>query len=465
MPDKILRAAILNPRPDGSVDWIRDGVIHADFTGRIAFIGEWTELSACLGPGANVHQARGIILPPFLDNHIHIPQHPIRGHFMKDVGPNPPEGRLLAGLNTNVFPTEAKCHDREYTERVVRQFLDDTLSNGVVGGAAYMTVHAAATELALEILPPTWHVGLVLMNQQPPYLRTDEANLERDVRRLAERFGPRFILTDRFAIAVDSPLRQRASKLAKELGLRMQTHLNEQRAEKERVEKVLYPDASSYTDVYRRDGLLDRSPILAHCIQMRDEEWSMVRDAGAVIAHCPTSNTLLGSGVMNLDEVHSRGIDYAICTDVGASPTTSLLAEVAQFLKIHRGRSSHATPSEALYRVTLGPARILGLNNLGTFELGKPLSYVELDCSAQEMDADDPDEGIVSALLESTTAQLDALTADPDCRRSLDALQQAGLDVGPELDCLCNEVDKTRRKLERKAQRVVMNGATVWERH
>src|SRR5256714_5558564 len=377
MPDQILRASILNPRADGSVEFLRDGVIHADFTGRIAFLGEWEDLAPCLGPSANVRQARGMLIPPLLDAHIHIPQHPIRGKFLQDVESNAPEGALLAGLNKNVFPAEAKCADRSYTERVVRGFLDDTLSKGVVGGAAYMTVHTQATELALEILPPTWHVGLVLMNQEPAYLRTDEPNLERDVRRLAERFGKRFIVTDRFAIAVDSQLRQRAARLAKELGLRMQTHLNEQRREKQRVEQVLYPDAASYTDVYRCDGLLQRQPILAHCIHMRPEEFAMVRDAGAVIAHCPTSNTLLGSGIMNLDEVISCGIDCAICTDVGASPTTSMLQEMAQILKVHRGRSTPATPSEALFRSTLAPARMLGLNDLGTFEVGKPLSFVE----------------------------------------------------------------------------------------
>src|SRR5204863_3629199 len=100
--------------------------------------------------------------------------------------------------------------------------------------------------------------------------------------------------------------------------LRMQRHLNGHRREKQRVEQVLYPAAASYTDVYRHDGLLDRQAILAHCIHMRPEEFAMVRDAGAVIAHCPTSNTLLGSGIMILDELVQRRIDYGICTDVGA---------------------------------------------------------------------------------------------------------------------------------------------------
>ncbi len=177
---------------------------------------------------------------------------------MDGIAPNPPEGRLLAGLNRNVFPAEAKCSDRDYTQQVVRNFLNDTLAKGVIGGAAYMTVHTDACAIALEMLPPTWHVGLVMMNRDPAYLRTDEANIERDIRHLARRFENRFIVTDRFAVAVTSELRQKASKLAKSLGLRMQTHLNEQRREKQLIEQTLYPDAESYTDVYRRDGLLQR---------------------------------------------------------------------------------------------------------------------------------------------------------------------------------------------------------------
>src|SRR5204862_6011089 len=113
---------------------------------------------------------------------------------------------------------------------------------------------------------------------------------------------------------------------------------------------------SSYTDVYARDGLLDHDAILAHCVRMRDAEFDLLAaKRGCAIAHCPTSNTLLGSGIMPLDKVLARGIPYAICTDVGASPTTSLVNEMVQFLRVHRGRSAAATPREALFRATLAP--------------------------------------------------------------------------------------------------------------
>ena len=163
-------------------------------------------------------------------------------------------------------------------------------------------------------------------------------------------------MTDRFAVAVATPLRVRGCALAGRFGLRTQTHLNEQLGEKELVETKLYPQRRSYTDVYRGDGLLDHECILAHCIHMRPEEWQIVADAGSAIAHCPTSNVMLGSGVMSLDTVVERQIPYAIATDVGASPTVSMLAEMGRFLQVHAGGSIHATPSEALWRATLGPA-------------------------------------------------------------------------------------------------------------
>ncbi|HEX3358791.1 MAG TPA: amidohydrolase family protein [Tepidisphaeraceae bacterium] len=463
MPDQIIRSPILNPRADGTVEFLRDGVIHADSTNRIAFVGNWNELAACLGPSANVQKSHGIILPPLLDNHIHIPQHPIRGRFMEGVEANPPNGRLMAGLNRNVFPAEAKCVDREYTQRIVQDFLDDTLAKGVIGGAAYMTVHTDACAIALEMLPPTWHVGLVMMNREPAYLRTDEPNIERDIRRLSERFGNRFIVTDRFAVAVTSELRTRASKLARELDLRMQTHLNEQRREKHLVEEILYPDADSYTDVYRRDGLLERRPILAHCVQNRDEEFAMIRDFGGSIAHCPTSNTLLGSGIMKLDKVISNDIDYAICTDVGASPTTSMLHEMLQYLKVHRGRSNRATPTEALYRSTLAPSRMLGLNDLGTFEVGKPLSYIEIACDPASLDQPTVDDVILSALLQTSSRELDQFLV-AEKKAALDALELDGLDVGPNLQLLNDDIEQSRRRVDDKVIRVVMDGATVWEK-
>src|SRR5436190_15620093 len=134
MAQHIIRGPILNPRGDGSIEFIRDGAIGVSADGRIDFIGS-AEGAARDAP---VRASNGILLPPLLDAHIHIPQHPIRGRFMEGVAANPDGGRLIAGLNRNVFPTEAKCANREYVERTVDAFFEDTLAHGVVGGSAYM---------------------------------------------------------------------------------------------------------------------------------------------------------------------------------------------------------------------------------------------------------------------------------------------------------------------------------------
>lgn len=400
MLEQIIRGPMLAPCDDGSVVYHADGALAYNGQGVLRFAGAWDQLQSQLpADAAPARRADGVILPPLLDLHTHVPQHPIRGRFAEGISDDAPGGRLLNGLKRNVFPAEARCNAKDHARRVTEAFAADTLAHGIVGGAVYMTVSAAAAEIALEILPPAWSVGLVLMNQNcPADLRTDEPSLESDVARLAGRFGRRLIVTDRFAVVVNTPLRRTGSALAERFGLRTQTHLNEQTAEKHLVENELYPQASSYTDVYRRDGLLDHDCIAAHCVHMSPPEWEMLAAAGAVIAHCPTSNLLLGSGLMPLDQVIHHKIPFAIATDMGASPTVSMLAEMGRFLLVHAGRSIHATPSRALWHATVAPARILGLEEMvGRLEPGRPASFIEVQPTGP-LAADSADDAIRALL-------------------------------------------------------------------
>jgi len=440
---------ILNPRADGTVDFIQDGALSCDANGIITYVGAHENAGRPLAPSRN---SQGFILPPFIDAHIHIPQHPIRGHFMDGIVKNPPEGRLLAGLNKNVFPAEAKCAARDVAEQVVADFAKDTLAKGVIGGAAYMTVHPDATDIALSRLSDFWRVGLVLMEQNcPDYLRVDAANIDAQMKSLAEKFGQRYIVTDRFAVAVGSDLRRRASRLAKELGLMTQTHLNEQLREKAFVEQTLYPEYDSYADVYHRDGLLEVFNILAHCIHTTQAELELLSDRQSLIAHCPTSNTLLGSGIMPLDHILGWDHDYVLCTDVGASPTTSILNEMAQFLKVHAGRTKHATPSDALYHATLSPAAWLDIPT-GTFEVGKPMTLIEVEASAPGPFTD-ADDAIARGLL--------GMQPHDHLNEAFNKLQTGRLDTGPELDLLERDVRETAARLEQKKIRVTIAGQQV----
>jgi guanine deaminase len=463
--EQIIRGPLLNPGDDGRVRFFSDGALMGNRDGRIAFAGEWRELSSQLGSRKlPTRTSDGIVIPAMLDAHIHIPQNPIRGRFTEGIDGRPAEGRLLAGLNRNVFPEEARDSDAAYAENVVTQFLKDTLAQGVIGGAAYMTVHAQAARAALQALPAAWSVGMVLMNMNcPGYLRTNEATVDADITALARDFANRFIVTDRFAVSVDTALRKRAAGLAGKLGLRTQTHLNEQRAEKALVEDVLYPTYDSYTDVYLEDGLLDHRAIMAHCIHMQKDELRILRDKKAAVAHCPTSNSLLGSGIMPLDEINARRLPYAICTDVGASPTTSLLCEMEHYLLVHSSRHDGATAEAALMGVTLAPARILGLDrDLGSFKPGKRLAFVEIECGEASMNGWTAEDAILKGVLETSKERVRA--AAGELGDVLGRLQRQGLDEEADLRNVREAVDRSIRKLEQKVMRTTVDGTETWQR-
>ena len=435
---RLLTGPILNPRPDRTVDYIADGVIATDDTHRITFVGSRAGFVAMHGAtDAEPTRANGLILPPMLDLHTHVPQWPVRGRFTEDVPNNATGGRLIAGLLKNVFPAEARFESLEYARHVVDAFIADTRANGVVGGCAFLTVHPEAAFDAMTRLGPLWHGGLVLMDQHcPDYLRNN-LYVQEDLRNLAESLGKRLVITDRFAVVTSSPLRQFGAAVAREFGLMTQTHLNEQISEKRAVETQLYPDAGSYTQVYLRDGLLDTRAILAHCVHMTPAEWAIVQSRRCVVAHCPTSNALLGSGVMDLDAVVDRSIDYAICTDVGAAPTTSLLAEMAMFLRVHRARSSCASACEALYRTTLAPAQVLGVDDrVGQFKVGMPLNYV-VRTLAQPISSASAEDVIRDELLElpayrwrATDADVNELATGEPSAEAVAAFEQDAVALG-----------------------------------
>jgi guanine deaminase len=459
-----IRGPLLNPSPTAGVDYFADGVLVGDDRGRIVAVGAWDEVSPRLNlDAAAVPRSEGLIVPPLLDAHIHIPQHPIRGRFAENIGADPPGGRLLASLEQNVFPAEGRCEGPAHARHVVADFATDTLANGVIGGAAYMTVHPRATRIALEQLPEPWSVGLVLMNGRcPSYLRTDETALAADVAALAADFGRRLIVTDRFAVSVGTLLRKQGVALARKHGLRMQTHLDEQRAEKALIEDVLYPDAGSYTGVYARDGLLDCEPILAHCIHLRPEEVDLIAATASSIAHCPVSNTMLGSGVMPLEVIRSAGIPHALCTDVGVSPTTSLFCEMAQFLKVHAGSSAAATPDEALRLVTVAPARMLGLGDrIGAFAPGMEWSFIEVACHGPTPAT--AREAILGGLLGMTETDLEPWGSGDGVEAvAVRRLRDEGLDWGHDLAVLDADVRATAVRLEGRVRRVTQAGRVLW---
>lgn len=450
-----IHGAFLNPLPNGSVELLRDTFITAE-NGNIRTISQGKP-----GDEAPVLEYSGILIPPFFDIHTHISQYRIRGRFTDGIKDTHMGEALLHGLQKNVFPEEARFSDRDYASQVIREFYNAAISQGVIGGAAYLTIHPNAVDIALNIMPSLWTVGLVLMNTNcPESLRTNTDSLEEDLERLYQQHGSRFSIADRFAVAVDSNLREIGASFAQKHSLLIQTHLNEQLSEKWVVERQMYPECANYTDVYRRDGLLNNRVILAHCIHMSESEWTIISPSlgrsglgvGAhAIAHCPVSNTLLGSGRINIQQINNHGIPYAIATDVGASPTCSMLNEMSVFIKMHQGRVS---ASEALYRATLAPAHILGhADRYGSFEVGKSLSFIEIDGHIKDNDARSIDDIICEELLNIDNNSL-YLHAD--------RWELLGTGSRADIQPLVTDILHHYSKLEGKIKRVVVDSRPVY---
>jgi guanine deaminase len=392
------RGSVLVPAVDG-FEYIDDAAIVVSDSGVLEWIGRYDSRPAS---EAGRYERVGLILPPLVDCHIHVPQFPIRGRFLEGVEP---PGGLLEGLARNVYPAEMRCSDLEHAIEVSRQFLADTQAHGTLGGVAYMTSHPVAARAALQVLPESWRVGLVLMDQNcPPALRITASEAEAGYRSLARDFGDRVVITDRFAVACSSPLRQLAGRLAGELGLTTQTHLSEQPGELAAV-RAMYAGAKHYTDVYDRDGLLRPGSLLAHCIHLSAAEWEVLAGRGCVVCHCPVSNSNLSSGTLDLRPLQRHSIGWALCTDVGASASTSLLDELRHFVSVHAAKpwASHATVARGLWHASVA-ARDLGRVRLGGLRAGGRFSAVEFVRPETIRAPSDP-ETVVRLLLDAGPAQ------------------------------------------------------------
>lgn len=377
--------------PESPFQWVADGAILTDARGILRYAGPVGE---CPLPPESLTPA-GLILPPLIDCHLHISQFPIRGRFLEGL---PRGAGLLQGLSRNVYPAEARCSDVESAIEVTRAFLDDTRAHGTLGGVAYMTSHPVAARAALQSLPDTWRVGLVLMNQNcPNALAITPAEAKVALEGLYRDFGNRLVVTDRFAVACTSSLRRMAAEFAMKHGLDTQTHLAEQPPEVDTV-RQLYPQHPTYTHVYDADGLLEPGCIVAHCIHLSDSEWHLLSQRRARVAHCPVSNTALGSGRMDLAALRASGLAWALCTDIGASPTTSLLHEVQHFVAVHADSpgQAYATASVGLWHATVA-ARHVGRVPIGGLHVDHPFAAVEFAPVVTATDA----ETAIRALLQS----------------------------------------------------------------
>ncbi len=393
------------------VDCVRffaDGLLVID-QGRVLAMGPYEELSDRY-PAIPVTAYPGmLILPGFIDIHIHYPQTEMIAAF---------GAQLLEWLDTYTFPTERQFKDRAYAEKVADFFLDELLRNGTTTALVFATVHPESVDAffaAAERRRLCMIAGKVMMDRNAPdfLLDTPESSYQ-ETKALIEKWHKkgrlRYAVTPRFAGTSSEAQLQMAGRLLQEYpDVHLHTHLSENRDEVDWI-KTLFPKCRCYLDAYDRAGLVGPRSVFAHGIHLTQAEFQRLSAAQAAIAFCPTSNLFLGSGLFPLEQAKSTAtpIKVGFGTDIGAGTSFSMFQTANEAYKVAQLRGQKLTPFQALYLATLGGAHALGLQTqLGNFEVGKAADFIVVDMRATPLMAfrnSAPTPTTIAALAEATFA-------------------------------------------------------------
>ncbi|WP_017793663.1 guanine deaminase [Leucobacter salsicius] len=315
-------------------------------------------------PVAEVEDLRdGLLIPGLIDTHVHYPQVRVIG----DLG-----RPLLEWLEHCALPEEAKLVDLAYAQQIAREFVAGLVSSGTTTALAFGSHFANATDaLFAEAARAGVRLttGLVTSDRElPTALLTTPERARAEAEELIARWHGvgrnRYAVTPRFALSASTELLASEGELfSSHPDLWFTSHLNENQTEVEIVARQ-FPEARDYLDAYDRAGLVGERSVLAHNVLPSDAELVRLGAAGAAVAHCPTSNSSLGSGVFPLTRHVQHGVRVALGSDVGAGTGFSLLKEGAQayFMQRLAPRGGYAlTGAHLLYLATRAGAEALGL--------------------------------------------------------------------------------------------------------
>ena len=383
------RGAILHFRSDpgdgdaaDSYEFIQDGVLLVE-NGLVAAVGPAPELLAALpATVAVVDHGENLLMPGFIDTHIHYPQSDVIGCAGR---------QLLDWLNDYTFPAERKFADAAHAQETAGFFLDELARNGTTTAMVFCTVHKASVEAFFRIAQARrvrMIAGKVLMDRNcPEFLRDSAADGERESRELIETWHRRerllYAITPRFAPTSSEAQLESAGRLARQFpDIYVHSHVAENRDEIAWV-RNLFPQARSYLDVYDGFGLLRERAVYAHCIHFDAADRRRMAQAGAVAAFCPTSNLYLGSGLFDIAAADAAGMRFAVATDVGGGTSFSMLRTLGEAYKVAQLTGQRLSPLRAFYLATLGGAACLGLSDrIGRFVQGGEADFIALDLHA-----------------------------------------------------------------------------------
>ena len=300
---------------------------------------------------------------------------------------------LLPWLQNYTFPEEMKYADMAYAERMYRRFVRDLWRFGTMRACVFATIHTDSTRLLMRLFQEAGMgalVGKVGMNRNCPEGLSERVDdMVAGYESLISEFNGepmslvRPIITPRFIPSCSSEMLQACGQLADKYQLPVQSHLSENKDEIAWVQE-LEPESTSYGDAYDRYGLFGQTPtIMAHCVWTDGDELALMKRRGVVVAHCPTSNFNVASGMAPIRRFLDEGLQVGLGSDISGGHDLNIfrmMVYAIQVSKMHYQQNherAFLSLSEAFWIATKSAGRFFG--RVGSFEPGYEFDALVID--------------------------------------------------------------------------------------
>ena len=374
MKKKIYRANVLYTKEKDRFEVLENGYVAVDADGRVT--GVAADLASLDSEDAEVIDfGDRLLIPAMNDLHVHAPQYRNQGIAM--------DLELLPWLQNYTFPEEMKYADTAYAERMYRRFVRDLWRFGTMRASVFATIHTASTRLLMQLFQEAGMgalIGKVGMNRNCPDGLSEQVDqMVQGYEELIAEFNKpdtlvRPIVTPRFVPSCTPDMLTACGQLAAKYQLPVQSHLSENKDEIAWVQE-LEKESTCYGDAYDRYGLFGQTPtIMAHCVWTEGKELELMKHRNVMVAHCPTSNFNVASGMAPIRMFLDEGLQIGLGSDISGGHDLSIFRMIVyaiQVSKMHYQQNhdcAFLTLSEAFWLATKSAGSFFG--RVGSFEPG-----------------------------------------------------------------------------------------------
>jgi len=329
----------------------------------------------------NIDLDEHVLIPGFVNLHTHAAMSLMRG-LVDDVP-------LMPWLQEHIWPAEQKLVSPNFVHDGTLLACAEMLSGGVTTFNEMYLFSESTAEASLKIGMRA-NLGLVVLDFPTQYANDADSYIQQglDARdRLRDEPSISFSFAPHAPYTVSDTTFQRIATLAEQVNIGVHTHLHETQDEIVQSEQTygLRP-LSRLANL----GLLSPNLTLAHCVYLEDSEIKLLAEHGCSIAHCPSSNLKLASGIAPIAEYAKHGVNIGLGTDGAASNNRlDMFTEMRLAALLAKGQSGDATAisaHQALAMATINGAKALNLDDkIGSIEVGKLADLTAVRMSAVEM--------------------------------------------------------------------------------